>query len=356
MQNNKVVLVLVPLIFFMRIEVDNMDGRLENQKKGEAKIKNMMKGQPEVIHEFYVYLNDKTYKTKIMYINRAIAFVEYLNQNAFDVTEMETFTEVKPSNVNDYMEKIRYKEDGTEYSESYRALQLNVIKSFFQFLEDDGYVIKNPARKLKAPRVGNQTNITYLTKDEIKQIKRNMKQGVGNARERTIQKKWYERDYAIFALALCTGLRIAALLEINISDIDFDNKMIRVTEKENITKDVYLSEEIIGVLQKWIDKRNTMLEEKGCEEDALFISFRMKRMDASSVNEMIKKYTYNIDKKITAHKLRSTFATNIYEATGDIYVTSHLLGHSNIETTKRYAALDQEKERRAMDKISKKLF
>ena len=82
----------------------------------------------------------------------------------------------------------------------------------------------------------------------------------------------------------------------------------------------------------------------------------MKRLDASSVNDMIKKYTYNIDKKITAHKLRSTFATNIYEATGDIYVTSKLLGHANIETTKRYAALNKEKERNAMDKISKNIF
>lgn len=333
-----------------------MEGRLENQKKGEAKIKNMMQGQPAIIYEFYIYLNDKTYKTKIMYINRAIAFVEFLKGNGFDVNQMEAFSNVKPSNVNDYMDSIRYKEDGSEYSESYRALQLNVIKSLFQFLEDDGYIEKNPARKLKAPRVSNQTEITYLTKDDIKQIKRNMRYGVGTPRERAIQKKWYERDYAIMVLALCTGLRIAALLEINVDDIDFEKRIIRVTEKENITKDVYMSDEIIVALQKWIDKRSAMLQEKNCTEDALFISFRTKRLDASNVNEMIKKYTYNIDKKITAHKLRSTFATNVYEATGDIYITSHLLGHANIETTKRYAALNQEKERKAMDKISKKLF
>jgi len=334
-----------------------MDGRLENQKKGEAKIKHMMQGQPAVIKDYYVYLHDKTYKTKIMYINRIIAFIGYLSVCGFDVNKMESFANVKLSNINDYMEKIRYKEDGNEYSESYRALQLNVIKSFFDFLEADGYVIKNPAQKIKAPRVSNQTTVTYLTKQEIDTIKKNMINGVGSPRERSAQRKWFERDYAIMILALCTGLRIAALTEINVSDIDFHAKIIRVTEKENITKDVYISDEVVEALCGWLEKRKQMLAEKGCDgEDALFISFRMKRLDASSVNDMIKKYTYNIDKKITAHKLRSTFATNIYEATGDIYVTSKLLGHANIETTKRYAALNKEKERNAMDKISKNIF
>ena len=334
-----------------------MDGRLENQKKGEAKIKNMMQGQPEVVYEYYIYLHDKTYKTKIMYINRVIAFINYLQTNGFDVNDIDDFRNVKPSNVNDYMEQTRYKKDGTECSESYRALQLNVIKSFFEFLDDEGVLIKNPTLKIKAPKVSNQTSVTYLTKEDIKQINMNMKHGVGSLREQSAQRRWFERDYAIIMLALCTGLRVAALTEINISDIDFHAHTIRVTEKENITKDVYISNEVIEALQTWIDKRRQMFIEKGCDDnDALFISFRMNRLDAKSVNKMIKTYTYNIDKKITAHKLRSTFATNIYEATGDIYVTSKLLGHANIETTKRYAALSKEKEQNAIDKISKKIF
>ena len=86
-----------------------MDGRLENQKKGEAKIKHMMQGQPAVIKDYYVYLHDKTYKTKIMYINRIIAFIGYLSVCGFDVNKMESFANVKLSNINDYMEKIRYK-------------------------------------------------------------------------------------------------------------------------------------------------------------------------------------------------------------------------------------------------------
>lgn len=334
-----------------------MDGRLENQKKCEKRIHNMMEGQPDIVKEYYVYLSDKTSKTKLMYINRIINFLRFIKDSGFDTYDINQFQKIKPSNINDYMENIRYKEDGSEYSESYRALQLNVIKSFFQFLEDDEYIFKNPSVKLKAPRVSNQTNVTYLTQKEINQIKKNMAEGFGSKRERSAQQKWIERDTAIMSLALGTGLRVAALTEINVDDINFEKHMIRVTEKENITKDVYISDDVMNILKIWINKRTQMLSEKADNSNgALFISFKMNRLDPEGVNDVIKKYTYNIDKKITAHKLRSTFGMNVYEATGDIFITSELLGHSNIETTKRYATVTEEKKRNVVDKISKKIF
>lgn len=334
-----------------------MDGRLENQKKYEKRTHNMMDGQPDIVKEYYVYLNDKTSKTKFMYINRIINFLRFIKDSGFDVNDINEFQKIKPSNINDYMESIRYKENGGEYSESYRALQLNVIKSFFQFLEDEEYVLKNPSVKLKAPRVSNQTAVTYLTQKEIKQIKKNMEEGFGSKRERAAQQKWIERDTAIMALALGTGLRVAALTEININDINFEEHTIRVTEKENITKDIYISDDVEKALKVWLNKRKQMLSKREDNSNgALFISFKMNRLNPDGVNDVIKKYTYNIDKKITAHKLRSTFGMNVYEATGDIFITSELLGHSNIETTKRYATVTEEKKRNAVDKISKKIF
>ena len=71
---------------------------------------------------------------------------------------------------------------------------------------------------------------------------------------------------------------------------------------------------------------------------------------------MIKKYTANLDKKITPHKLRSTFATMIYQKTGDIYLASQMIAHENINTTKRYAACVEESKREASDMIGDVLF
>ena len=93
-----------------------------------------------------------------------------------------------------------------------------------------------------------------------------------------------------------------------------------------------------------------------CEghEEALFLSSQMKRMSVRTVENMVKKYTQTVttSKNITPHKLRSTYGTALYQETGDIYLVADVLGHSDVNTTrKHYAALEDEQRRRARNAV-----
>lgn len=329
-----------------------MDGRIENKRKVEQYLTQLIQDKPSVLKDYYMYLSDKTHNTKKTYISHVIRFLTFLESKEYDIFDINTYNNVKPYIINEYLANTEYKLNGEIVSDAYKTLQINVLKSFFEFLIDYEIIHKNPCKNLKAPKSNKQISVIYLTSDEIQVLKGNVRNGVGNQNSKDKQKEWFERDYAIVCLELCTGLRVSALVEINLSDIFFAENKIRVTEKENITKDVYINEEVCQVLKDWLVKRDKFM--KGYEPtDALFISHLRKRMSTKSVNEIVKKYTYNIDKKITAHKLRSTFGMNVYEATGDIYITSELLGHSNVETTKRYACVTEEKRRKAIEDMMK---
>ena len=161
---------------------------------------------------------------------------------------------------------------------------------------------------------------------------------------------------AVVMLSLSLGLRVTSVSEINMEDIDLRNNTLRIVEKGNKVRILEFSNGIKAILTKWIDDRKKFMEENNAECDALFITFQMKRMKSSAISEMLKKYTYNIDKHITPHKLRSTCATNVYEKTGDIYLVANILGHSSLTNTQRYTMVSKEKRKQAAQAMDDILF
>ena len=106
-------------------------------------------------------------------------------------------------------------------------------------------------------------------------------------------------------------------------------------------------------LLDYMDERKHIIAEPG-HEDALFLSLQRRRINVRSVENMVKKYARVVTplKKITPHKLRSTYGTNLYRSTGDIYLVADVLGHSDVNTTKKhYAALEDERRRSARNKV-----
>lgn len=331
-----------------------MQGRIENERKVENRILNIIQNHSEIIRKYYSYIDNKTHNTKLMYINRVINFLNYLDNQGYDIEDYNIYKTLRPSNIREYMKLTKNKKDKDgnikELSESYRTLQLSAIVSFFDFLISEHYLSENPCLEVKLPRTKEDKQIIYLTPEEVKTIKNNIKTGVGTDRAIAKQKKWKERDMAIIHLMLHTGLRVTALTEINIEDINFEQCCIRVTEKENYTRDIYIDPTTKDILKKWIYKRKIIIGEE--DIPALFISSEKKRITSMAVSDIVKKYSYNINKKITPHKLRATFATTVYGATKDIYITSNLIGHSSIETTKRYAAITNEQRTVAINSLA----
>ena len=143
----------------------------------------------------------------------------------------------------------------------------------------------------------------------------------------------------------CVGL--------NLNDVDFKNGGIRIHRKGGKEVTVYFGQEVEDALMDYLEERKHVIPEKG-HEDALFLSLQRKRLAVRSVENLVKKYAKIVTptKKITPHKLRSTYGTNLYRETGDIYLVADVLGHSDVNTTKKhYAALEDERRRSARNAV-----
>ena len=139
----------------------------------------------------------------------------------------------------------------------------------------------------------------------------------------------------------CVGL--------DVEDVDFKNNGIKVTRKGGNEMVVYFGHEVEKALKKYLEVRKNIVPVAG-HEHALFYSTQRKRIGIQAVENLVKKYAGAITttKKITPHKLRSTYGTTLYQETGDIYLVADVLGHRDVNTTKKhYAAMDDARRRKA---------
>ena len=162
------------------------------------------------------------------------------------------------------------------------------------------------------------------------------------------------RDLAILTLFLDTGIRVSELVGIDIDDIDFAVNGFLVTRKGGNQTILYFSDEVETVLRDYLQLRRQLTPAPG-DEGALFLSLQNRRISVRAVQMMVKKYATlaaPLKKRLSPHKLRSTFGTNLYRETGDIYLVADVLGHSDVNTTRRhYAAMSDDRRRMAAQKI-----
>ena len=167
--------------------------------------------------------------------------------------------------------------------------------------------------------------------------------------KRVYYEKTKERDLAIVTLLLGTGIRVSECVGLDIEDVDFKNNGIKVTRKGGNEMVVYFGNEVEKALKKYLEVRKNIVPVSG-HEHALFYSTQRKRIGIQAVENLVKKYACAITttKKITPHKLRSTYGTTLYQETGDIYLVADVLGHRDVNTTKKhYAAMDDARRRKA---------
>ena len=170
-------------------------------------------------------------------------------------------------------------------------------------------------------------------------------------RQRKFHEKTKKRDAAIITLLLGTGIRVSECVGLDIEDLDFRNNGIKVYRKGGNEMIVYFGDEVARALQIYLEERKTVTPIAG-HEHALFYSTQRKRINVKSVENLVKKYTGQITttKKITPHKLRSTYGTALYQETGDIYLVADVLGHKDVNTTKKHYAAMSDQRRRAAAK------
>ena len=332
-----------------------MQGRIEHKIVVEKKIQEIIKEYPSYIKKFYYSLNSKTHMTKLRYIMNVIRFLNYYGDG--NTVKESELNNIEAFDIDSYMQSINYIEDNgvvKELSPSTKACIYSSINAFMTFLKYNKYILENPfeVTKIERPKI-QENDVVFLTPEEVKKVENAILEGVGNARSKGKQKNWKYRDMLLFRIPVVNGLRVTALSEINISDINFKRNTIKVTEKGNVTKEVYIDDKTKDYIIKWMCDRKDILD--GFNDcNALFISNRKERMSVSSIGDVIEKYTQAVikDKHITPHKLRSTCGTNIYQHTKDIYLVASVLGHKSTSPTKRYAKIFDEDKQNAINAVA----
>lgn len=244
----------------------------------------------------------------------------------------------------------RYERDGQIICNGAHAKQrkLSCLRSFFAYYFKRGEIPVNIMPNIDLPKVLEKP-IIRLENDEIERVL----DTVGNENLLTkgqlrFKNATEQRDYTILMFFLSTGVRVSELVGLNVGNVDINNASFKITRKGGAESVLYMSEELCSIMQDYLAKCDTD------ENSPLFKSIQNKRISVRQVENIVKKYAKLAVplKNITPHKLRSTYGTNLYRETGDIYVVADVLGHQDVNTTKKhYAAISEDIKKKAASKV-----
>lgn len=321
-----------------------MSGKIEQENKLKQKIDEKLGTLPVIFSEFYNFMDadQKSYGTIKHYIEYVSDFMDVV---ATDETKDDFYKYVTVPQIREYIVSLRRRtEDGKDVknSDSIQATRWSALNSFFNFLVMDDYIDVNPMTKTKRPKNRTEKPIIYLEKNEIDIILEKIKS--------ESKPQFVNRDLAIVILGIGTGIRVGALVQINVEDIDFAENTIHVIEKGGKERYLKFGTNARNVLSAWLIDRATYF--KDAETDALFISQWRQRLTSEGVRKLINKYANGINgKHITAHTMRKSAATNLAKAGVDIQTIASILNHQNIQTTRRYAAVLDESKQKATNTL-----
>ncbi len=265
---------------------------------------------------------------------------------------LSVLNDIAPEDIEEYMQYLKYYQNGTkEYTNDERGIsrKLSSLRTMYHYFYKKQRISQDPTTIVDAPKLHDK-NIIRLEVDEVSRLLDEVESGDNlTEKQKEYHKKTKIRDLALLTLLLGTGMRVSECVGIDISDIDFETNGIRVIRKGGKEVILYFGDEVCDALLQYLGERKKINAASG-HENALFLSMQKKRISVRSVEKLVKKYAQLVTtmKKITPHKLRSTFGTTLYQETGDIYLVADVLGHSDVNTTKRhYAAIDEQRRRSA---------
>lgn len=276
-------------------------------------------------------------------------------------------TEFKPSDlekltavdIEEYMEYLKvYRRDDEELitnGEKGLARKMSALRSFYAYYYKHEIISKNPTLLVDMPKQ-HEKAIIRLDADEVALLLDFVETAGSKLTGQALAyyNKTKTRDLAILTLLLGTGIRVSECVGLDINDVDFKNNGITVTRKGGNQMVVYFGDEVADALMNYIENERKVISPVPGHEAALFLSTQRRRMGVQAVENMVKKYAKQVtpNKKITPHKLRSTYGTSLYKETGDIYLVADVLGHKDVNTTKKhYAAIDEDRRRLAASAV-----
>jgi len=337
---------------------------INRKDKANLKLRELQKDLPYFCSEFFLGIeNQTTPLTRINYAYDLRIFFDFLTKEIDKFAGKTTkqfslmdLNEVSSTDVELFMNYLNiyvYKGKTYRNNEQAKARKLCTVRTFFKYFFKKEKLNSNITVKVDLPKI-HQKNIIRLENNEMHDLLDQVETGYAlTPTEQAFHRHTNLRDFAMISLFLGTGIRISELIGLDIDDIDFNVNGFKITRKGGNQSILYFSDEVAKTLKEYMDFRN---EIKGVPETekALFLSLQKKRISPRAVQNLVKKYSKVATplKHITPHKLRSTYGTNLYKETNDIYVVADVLGHKDINTTKKhYAAMSDDIRRMAANKV-----
>ena len=346
--------------------------REESDAKRTLQIRSIIRELPQPCADFIRSIAVTTSSlTRLAYAIDLRTFFNFLQAErvAFSDKKLTLLTDqdlekLTQSDLTAYTEYLTYyfknEDDSSVPNKAYINHELSIkrklctIRSFYDYLFKNQRISANVTELVPLPKI-HEKPIIRLSREELVRILSAAQSGDQMSKgQQKYQKITAKRDYALLSLFLGTGIRVSECVGMNLSDVDFEDNAFVVTRKGGNQVVLYFSPEVAEALAEYVDERK-QIETLPGHDDALFLSLQRKRITQRAVQNLVKKYAQvaaPLKPKISPHKLRSTYATNLYNETGDIYLVADVLGHSSVDTTrKHYADMTDARRRMAAEHV-----
>ncbi len=338
--------------YFEKVNIEN-----------ELKLREHLKALPHFCRDFFIGIEPTTSsRTRIAYAYDLGIFFEYMHENnpvckKIDITEFPVtlLDEIKSQDIEEYLNWLKYYvKDDMEHTNNERGIsrKLASLRSFYNFFFRTERIKSNPAELVKMPKL-HEKAIVRLDVDEVAILLDEVESGENlTTRQKAYHAQTKKRDLALLTLLLGTGIRVSECVGLDLTDIDFKNNGLKVHRKGGYEAIGYFVDELAEALMDYMNEREKVIPVEG-SANALFLSMQKKRISVRSVENLVKKYSQLVTtlKNITPHKLRSTYGTTLYQETGDIYLVADVLGHKDVNTTRKHYAAQADERRRQAAKV-----
>ncbi len=339
----------------------NQTYKQTSDKKYLFQLRELQKKLPAFVSDYFIGIDQTTAaRSRLAYATDLKTFFDYIHleyekYSNIDIHDfpISLLEELKARDFESYIQYIKLytDENGKEQVNHERGIKrkLSALRSMYNYFHKNQIITVNPILQVNMPKLHDKAIIRFDS-DETSDFLNQVEYGDQLTQK---QQKFHEklgiRDLAIMTLMLGTGIRVSECVGLDLNDLDMKNNRIKITRKRAYESFVYFGDEVIEALLPYLDERKGKTAAEG-HENALFLSNRGSRMSVRNIEYMVKKYATIVTpgKKITPHKLRSTYGTSLYQESGDIYLVADVLGHKDVNTTKKhYAAIEDDRRRSA---------
>lgn len=275
---------------------------------------------------------------------------------------VDLISKISPEDILEYQRYLELNVDRNHYHENGKkaiARKMSPLRGMFKFLLVYKKIKENPMELVPLPRLKKDKNIIRMNAAEVQSMMNTAEYGAGTMsdRQRKFAEKTKFRDIAILTLMLNTGIRVSECNGLDLNDVDLNANTLTIVRKGGAQDLLYFGDPVHDAISDYLELERKGIQVREGHEKAMFLSLQGKRISVDAIENLVKKYAKIAvpNKKITPHKLRSTYGTALYRETGDIRLVADVLGHENINTTiDYYAAIEDEHKRQARNAVDYK--